>query len=94
MTDLSLGQEREHFGHDRSVGQCLKGERRDELLSAFGHDHIHLSARLDQATRQIHGLVGCDSAGDAQNDFLILDRIVSHSAPSGTGTARTYPKNL
>ncbi|MNI08255.1 hypothetical protein D3C73_612820 [compost metagenome] len=52
----------------RVPGQCLHGQRGDELGTATGHDHAHFGALVHQAANQVGALVGSDTAADAQNN--------------------------
>ncbi|MNX67469.1 hypothetical protein D3C86_986000 [compost metagenome] len=52
----------------RVPGQCLHGQRGDELGTATGHDHAHFGALVHQAANQVGALVGSDAAADAQNN--------------------------
>ncbi|KAG0920485.1 hypothetical protein G6F31_020698 [Rhizopus arrhizus] len=61
-------------GAGRLPGQRLEAERRDELLGTGGHCHLHLGPRVAQAPHQFQGLVGCDPASHAQQQFLTFQR--------------------
>ena len=59
----------EHFGDNFFSGERGEGERRDEFLRRARHHHLHVELFLLQAADELRGLVGCNSAGDAESDL-------------------------
>ena len=70
-------------GAGRLPGQGLETEGGDELLGAGGHRHLHLGARITQASHQFQGLVGRDPASDAQQQFLAFQRAAGRGGSVG-----------
>jgi hypothetical protein len=53
---------------DVRAGERTEGERRDELTRALRHPDAHGAAGALQPAQDLHGLVGGDTARDAQRD--------------------------
>ena len=54
--------------HRPAAGKLLEGQGRDELGGVFGHNDLHRGVLLDKGGGQSGGLIGGNSAGDAQKD--------------------------
>ncbi|MCY1280381.1 hypothetical protein D9M69_359920 [compost metagenome] len=61
----------------RVAGQCLQGQRGDELAAALGHYHAHFGALVAQPANQFGALVGGDAAADAQDDAFPIQPLHS-----------------
>ena len=55
---------------DGALGERRKGEGGHETGGSLGHGHADLGAFLLQQAQEFTALVGGDSAGDSQEDFL------------------------
>ena len=51
-------------------GQCLKGQRGDELRASPRHDHAHLAAFLLEQADELGGFEGRDGTGDPEQYTL------------------------
>ena len=61
------------IGEGLAAGDRLEGERRDEFFGGGGQYDIHQRPGLGQFRGQFDGLIGCDGAGDAEQDVLVVE---------------------
>ena len=52
----------------RVAGECLQGQRRDELAGTAGHEAMDFVAGLDELRGEVSSLVGGDRSRDSQYD--------------------------
>ena len=54
----------------RITGQCLEGDRGDEVGRRLGHCNLHRGTLLDQQANQFGGLIGGNAAADAERNVF------------------------
>jgi hypothetical protein len=59
----------EDLGDNFFSGERGERQRRDELLRRACHHHLDVELFLLEPADKLHGLVGCNSTGDAQSDL-------------------------
>ena len=58
-----------------SARQRLEGDRRDELCRVLCHDHVDFRMLLDETAREVGGLIGGNTACDAEQNGFSLQHI-------------------
>jgi len=65
------------FAAHRAAGECLESRWGYELARAGRHDDLHFGAPLSQAAHEVRTFIGCDAAGDPeQNPFAFHTPII------------------
>ena len=64
-----------HGGDDFVAGERGESKRLDELLGSAGHGDADVDFILLQCADEFSGLVGCDSAGDADSYMNCLSAL-------------------
>jgi hypothetical protein len=60
------------FAAHGAAGERLESRRRHELARAGGHDDLHLGAAFPQTPHEVCTLIGCDTAGNPEQDPLAV----------------------